>query len=172
MENRLLRSQSDISSYRERLEVDKDWSHEYIEELVEKYSQATQFLIIAGTREFNDWQTFYLAVNDWFDKHDPEYQKTIILSGMANGPDTMGYLLAEDRGIPYEEYEPDWDTYGRMFAGKVRNGQMASRATHLLAFWDRMSTGTSDMIKKSTQIGLHKTIVYYLDKNVKKNVLW
>lgn len=165
------RTSFDAGDYRSK-EIAKGLHLKYVHELVMKYCSATQYLIVAGGRDFDDWQLFYSGFNGWFDKHDPDYRLTVILSGMANGADTMGYLTAEDRGVPYEEYPANWDLYGDD-AGKFRNTEMACRATHLLAFWDRKSPGTRDMIDKSRKRGLDVTVVYYNTVEPKKvNTLW
>ena len=165
------RTSHDVSLYRSK-EFAKGLTANYVHELVSKYCAATQYLIVAGGRDLNDWEAFYSGFNAWFDAHDPDYQITLILSGMANGADSMGYLTAEDRGIPYEEYPANWDLYGDD-AGKVRNTEMSCRATHLLAFWDRKSPGTRDMIIKARKRGLHVTVVYYNTVEPKKvNTLW
>lgn len=131
------------------------------------------YLIVAGGRDFKDWCRFYGAFNAWFDEHDPSYQNTVILSGMADGADTMGYLTAQDRGIPYMEYPAEWERYGKRLAGKLRNQKMADDATHLLAFWDGRSTGTKDMITRAKYMRLHTTVVRYDERvEVKRKTLW
>jgi len=117
-------------------------------------------LIIAGGRDFNQWEPFYGGVNAWFDEHDPEYENTTIVCGMALGADTMGRLIAEDRGVPVKAMYAQWNQYGKR-AGGIRNQQMAEISTHLIAFWDGISPGTRDMIMRARILGLGVSVVMY-----------
>ena len=128
-------------------------------------------LIIAGGRDFSDWTLFYGTMNQWFEDHDPDYTHTTILSGMADGADSMGVLFAQDRGIPYDEFPAEWKKYGRRVAGFKRNHEMALSATHLVAFWDGKSTGTKDMIDRAKAVGLKVTVVYY-NQPKRTKTLW
>jgi len=134
-------------------------------------------LIIAGGRDFHDWRLFYSTLYQWLDDNDPNETNTTIYTGLADGADNMGMLFAQDRGIPYDEFPADWnygkgagDGYSKV-AGKRRNQQMASTATHLIAFWNGVSTGTKDMISRATQHNLN-IIVQRYDQPKKVNTLW
>lgn len=166
-----MRTKLHLDRYRAK-ELDKGLSSSYVDELCGKYMAANKFLIVAGGRDFNNWDVFYANFYAWFDRHDGELSSTVILSGMAAGADSMGYLAAEDNGIPYEEYPAKWDLFG-LAAGGYRNTQMACSATHLLAFWNKESTGTRDMISKANKIGLIIDIVYYdIPKTKQSKTLW
>lgn len=129
-------------------------------------------LIVAGGRDFDDWQLFYREFNSWFDEHDPDYAQTTIISGMADGADSMGYLTAEERGIPTIPKYAKWNRHGNS-AGNIRNQEMADIGTHLLAFWDGRSTGTKDMIMRARIMGLHVTVIRYSTPQPKSiKTLW
>lgn len=165
------RTQVDVDEYR-RKSLAKGLAVSYVDEMVERYRSGTIFLIIAGGREFSDWNLMYSRYWAWFDQHDPDYTKTVVLSGMASGVDELGYLISEDSGVPYEEYPANWDLYG-VQAGFYLNTKMACRATHLLAMWDRKSPGTRDMIIKAQRMRLNVTVSYYNTVEPKQvNTLW
>lgn len=73
-----------------------------------------------------------------------------VLSGCADGADTVGAQWARAKGIPVQEYPANWREFGKR-AGMIRNGEMAKVADALLAFWDGRSRGTSDMIDRMKQ---------------------
>lgn len=121
-------------------------------------------LIIAGGRDFSDWEQFYRELNAWFAKYDPTMTNTVIIVGMADGADTMGWLVADERGIPWIGFEAEWDKYGPYQSGFIRNQIMADEGTHLLAFWNGISGGTGDMINRATTGGLVVDISRYKSK--------
>jgi hypothetical protein len=123
-------------------------------------------LIISGGRDFNDSTLFNKSVEDWFSLYDPKKRNTTILCGMAKGADMLGWHYANSVGstIPVVEYLANWELHGKS-AGMIRNKEMAWDATHLLAFWDRKSKGTSHMIRFAKDCGLDVNIVYYGSTN-------
>lgn len=99
--------------------------------------------IIAGSRKIDD-KEFVFSSLDEIHKEQPI---TLVICGMANGPDLIGKEWAEHRGIPVLSSPANWSKYGPA-AGPIRNSEMAKEAEALIAFWDGVSTGTKDMIKK------------------------
>jgi len=55
---------------------------------------------------------------------------------------------AEQHGLPTEVFEADWDQFGDK-AGPNRNAQIIAAAEVVSAFWDGVSVGTLDSIKKA-----------------------
>ncbi len=84
-----------------------------------------------------------------------------IVSGMADGPDYMGYTYAKARGIPFKTFPAEWNKYGKA-AGPIRNQKMAEYANALIAIWDGKSPGTHDMIERAKAAGL-KIFVYKVE---------
>jgi hypothetical protein len=116
-------------------------------------------LIIAGGRDFTDadmmearlYNILGGSVNIWPD---------VVISGMARGADTLGWEWAKAHGVEVIEMPADWARYGRS-AGYRRNEEMARAATHLVAFWDGVSRGTSNMIGIARRDKLALRIVRY-----------
>lgn len=71
-----------------------------------------------------------------------------LVSGGAQGVDAIAEEWAKRRGLPTEIYEADWDGLGDK-AGIKRNGQIVAAADVIIVFWDGVSTGTLDSIKKA-----------------------
>jgi hypothetical protein len=69
-----------------------------------------------------------------------------IISGMAKGADTLAIRYADEYELTKILFPANWKSHPRM-AGILRNEDMLSIATHLVAFWDGMSHGTKHMIE-------------------------
>ena len=113
-------------------------------------------VIIAGGRDFTDYEFAKKHLDSIFSKVKPDY----IISGKARGADTIGEQYAHENGIDVLEFAADWKGLGRK-AGPIRNAQMAQEATHLVAFWDGKSRGTKHMIEEAERVGLKVRVVRY-----------
>ena len=111
-------------------------------------------IIIAGSRTFND----YARLAEVMDKLCVNQSKITVISGTANGADTLGELWARINGHQIERYPADWKRKGRQ-AGYLRNEEMASVADSLVAFWDGSSPGTSHMIEIAKLRGLKVRVI-------------
>lgn len=108
--------------------------------------------IIAGSRHgitFEDTLAA-IAASNW------AAEISVVLSGLADGPDTHGEHWADLRGIRVEPYPAIWRVNGKYDpeAGFKRNQEMADKAEALIAVWDGKSGGTADMIKRAQKAGL------------------
>jgi hypothetical protein len=65
-----------------------------------------------------------------------------IISGGAAGIDCLAEKLAQERGIPFMKYVPDYHRHGRR-APLIRNEKIIAKADLVLAFWDFHSRGTA-----------------------------
>ena len=117
-------------------------------------------LIIAGSREFDDYKTLQLGT-DWFlyemvgQGWAPDDIE--IVSGTALGADRLGERFAIANGMGIKRFPANWTMHGKS-AGFKRNKQMAVYADALIAFPLGKSSGTRDMIKQARGLGL--TVVY------------
>lgn len=76
---------------------------------------------------------------------------SVVVCGMARGPDLAGKEWAEEHGITVIKMPAPWRDASGQFnraAGIERNGEMARIADRLLAFWDGTSPGTRNMIHR------------------------
>ena len=117
-------------------------------------------LIIAGGRDFNSVGMVVDAMADY------DLDDLTIISGTARGADQMGEHYAKLKDIPVERYPAKWKVDGvfNKAAGYQRNDLMATKATHLLAFWDGASRGTKHMIDVATKRGLEVRVVKYVNE--------
>lgn len=115
-------------------------------------------IIIAGGREFSDYELLALEAKTFIEEIDTDIVE--IVSGKARGADSLGEKWAKEQGHTIKEFPADWEKHGRS-AGYLRNSEMANYATHCLCFWDGKSKGTKHMIDLATKKGLMVKIVFY-----------
>ena len=96
-------------------------------------------VIIAGSRQINDYQVVVDAIND------ASFAITQVVCGMARGVDKLGERWAIENNIPVKRFPANWAKYGRS-AGFRRNEQMVEYADALIAIWDGYSRGTAHTI--------------------------
>lgn len=111
-------------------------------------------LIIAGTRDFNDYQLLHDTLLPFL----PYIEE--VVSGTCSGADMLGERFAVQHKIPYTRFPANWNAYGKS-AGPRRNRQMAIYATACIVFWDGKSRGTASMIALAKQHGLKLKIIKY-----------
>ena len=126
-------------------------------------------VIIAGSRDFNDYELLKKSAIEIITKKTMLPDLTRIISGGARGADTLGERFANEMGLEISRFIPDWDGLGKR-AGYVRNAEMAKFAVEdgnygvLIAFWDGQSRGTKHMIDLAKRYGLEVHVVNYKEK--------
>lgn len=111
-------------------------------------------LIIAGSREFNDYARLSKVVScltrGWGNFE--------IVSGRCRGADRLGERYAREYGIPLKVFPAEWERYGKG-AGPIRNQEMANYATHCIVFLGENSRGSKNMVETAKRYKLKvKTI--------------
>ena len=130
-------------------------------------------VIIAGGRKFKDYE----LVKETLDKFKKENNITEIVSGKANGADSLGEKYAKDHDIIIKEFPAKWNdiegklpkevifnAFGKKYwinAGFRRNEEMAEYADCLIAFWDKQSNGTKNMISLAKKYNLKVIVINY-----------
>lgn len=130
-------------------------------------------IIIAGSREFNRYETVKIKVKSVLSKLEipDDKDKITIVSGTARGADKLGETLAIEKGYHIKRFNPRWDVYGKS-AGIIRNKEMAEFASKgelgiLIAFWNGKSRGTANMIDEA-----HKNNLEVFVEPFKKIITW
>ena len=131
-------------------------------------------VIVAGSRTFHrNYGLFCEVMKEWKKDHGHTLDTLwTFLSGDArHGADFLikRYCgLVDQYGNPLVPNGMDddcqllpalWNEYGKR-AGMLRNHEMGDIATHLVAFWDKKSRGTKDMIDYARHKKLHVTEVW------------
>ncbi len=107
-------------------------------------------LAVIGSRNFNDYNLLMTRLN----LHKP----SMIISGGANGADSLANQYAKANGLPILIFYPNWNGLGKS-AGLIRNTQIIDAADEVAAFWNQTSKGTLDSIEKARRSG--KTVYVY-----------
>lgn len=110
---------------------------------------------IVGSRGFPDRQLVerFVAL---LAKRAPD---TIVVSGGARGVDTWAAEEARRQGLTVLEFLPDYDRYGRYEAPKERNTIIVDNSDKILAFWDGVSGGTMDTVRKAQGRGMKVSLI-------------
>ncbi len=114
-------------------------------------------LIVAGTRTFNDYDLLKSTLDHLLSNTTGEI---IIVSGKARGADSLGERYAKENGYKIKAFPANWKDMGRA-AGPARNREMGKYSTHLVVFWDGLSSGTRNMIETGRELGLVVRVITY-----------
>ena len=114
------------------------------------------YVIVAGGRDFDDWELLEYTL----DRRLAGTKNLVIVSGCARGADKLGEKWAIKNGIEIKRFPADWFGEGDS-AGHLRNVEMARVSDALIAFWNKRSTGTKDMIQLADDYKLHLHVVNY-----------
>ena len=114
-------------------------------------------VIIAGGRDFNDYELLYEKCESILSRVTEPIE---IVSGCAEGADTLGERYANAKGYDVVLFPANWKAFGK-YAGPIRNGIMADYADSLIAFWDGRSPGTGNMISVAKAAGLKVRVINY-----------
>lgn len=88
----------------------------------------------------------------------------VIISGMANGVDTVAIEWAVMNWCSLEEYPADWKQYGKA-AGPIRNQRMLDEGKPDLVIAFPGGRGTADMVRKAKAAGIEvREIAYEQDQ--------
>ena len=74
-----------------------------------------------------------------------------VVSGGARGVDTWAAEIAAAMGFRVVEIRANWEKFGRG-AGFHRNTEVVRAADDVVAFWDQVSNGTFDTMKKAVEL--------------------
>jgi len=115
---------------------------------------------IVGSRSFVNYMKFSKVVISIIISKNC----TSIISGGAEGTDSMAERFAKEKNIPFDKdsFLPDWDKDGKK-AGLLRNVRIVSWADFLIIFWDGSSKGTKFTIKECERQN-KPHIIYYTEK--------
>jgi hypothetical protein len=123
-------------------------------------AESTHAIAIVGSRGFKGDKAYALLCNTL-----RKFNPTRIVSGGAEGADTLGATYAKEHGITLDVFVPQWKAWRLKHgytsktnrAGFERNTDIISASDIVIAFWDGKSEGTKDSINKARK--LKKTLV-------------
>lgn len=145
----------------------KHWERYYEQANNEEHDMAYKYklhrVIVAGGRDFNDYNLMSQKLCKIFMNLIAQGDRIEIVSGTAGGADKLGERFAKDNQHSLRQFPANWRPEGKFDrgAGFKRNDQMAQYATHLVAFWDGKSRGTAHMIRTAEEYKLNVRIIRY-----------
>lgn len=101
---------------------------------------------IVGSRGITSYEALTDALTNaphpWMD--DPE-----LVSGGADGVDTLAERYARENDVPIDVIEPDYSDWSGEHPAKQRNTEIVEESDVVIALWDGRSNGTRDTINKA-----------------------
>jgi len=88
-----------------------------------------------------------------------------IVSGGAEGADTLAECFANANLLPSLILRPDWDKYGKR-AGFVRNMDIINASDEIFALWDGESKGTEHTIVNALDMNKDVDILLFADNSL------
>jgi hypothetical protein len=107
---------------------------------------------IVGSRTFNDYDKLKQVLS--------EKLPFVLISGGAEGADSLAERFADENKLEKVIHLPNWNGEGKA-AGFIRNARIVEDCDELVAFWDGVSRGTRDTIRKARKKGISVTIVNF-----------
>ena len=117
-------------------------------------------LIIAGSRDFNNYKTLEIETSKFIRDHTYNEPITVVC-GMARGADLLGKKFAEENSYNVIERPANWILHGKS-AGYRRNEEMATISTHCIVFrvGGESSKGSTHMINLAKK---HELVLKVID---------
>ncbi len=109
-------------------------------------------IAIVGSRDFNNYEILEETLSTL------QEPITEIISGGAQGADTLAEQWAKNHNVPITIHQAEWGKYGRA-AGPKRNKKIIEDCDLCVAFWDGKSKGTKHSIEMSKKAGKPTKIV-------------
>lgn len=104
-------------------------------------------LAVVGSRTFSDRAMMREAIES--------AAPSVVVSGGADGADTLAREIGIELGLPVEEFLPDWEAHGPE-AGFRRNQQIVDHSEAMIAFFapGPETPGTVDLIERADRKGI------------------
>jgi len=96
-------------------------------------------VLVCGGRDYIDKEKVHRVLS--------LFTNATIISGKARGADSLAATVANELGLPLEEYPANWGRYGKG-AGPIRNQEMLDTGIDLVIAFPG-GVGTHDMKKRA-----------------------
>lgn len=102
-------------------------------------------LLICGSRSIKELNLdIYLDADNYSE----------VVSGGANGVDTLAERWAKRHGLEFVAFLPQYEVYGGKYAPLQRDKDMVDFCDEVAAFWDGRSKGTEFTVKYAAELGV------------------
>lgn len=113
---------------------------------------------VIGSRTFKDKERLYNILDKNIDKIE------LIVSGGAQGADSLAWEWSKDRGMPILMYYPKWYSLDGVYdkgAGFRRNYYIIAACDKVLALWDGKSRGTQNSLNIAKELNKHVKLIMF-----------
>lgn len=117
-------------------------------------------VVVAGSREFDNYNLLKKSLDYFLQNKIQEGYEIIIISGGAKGADSLAEIYTKEKGFKLTVYKAEWDKYGRK-AGYLRNIVIGKEGDCLVAFWNKKTNGTRNMINIMIKLNKPVRIIYF-----------
>ena len=114
-------------------------------------------LIVTGGRDYNNYELVDKVLTQVYNEMFPN-QIVAVVQGNAKGADALGKRWALANNIPCEEFDADWQRYGKA-AGVMRNQEMLDESQPCVVVAFPGGRGTFDMMRRTKQAGVELSVV-------------
>lgn len=117
---------------------------------------------VVGSRSFNNYP-FLKRVLDRFILNTDD-GRVAIVSGGADGADTLAEQYCKENNIIPVIFEPEWNKYPGKSAAAIRNQKIVDYSDFIIAFWNGKSKGTKmtiDFARKANK----EVLIYWDDRH-------
>jgi len=113
-------------------------------------------LVISGCREYTDYTDFTNKITNFIDENGkPE----LVIFGECRGTDKLSLRYMKENNLKYKIYYANWEKFG-IKTCPIRNDEMISIGTHLIAFLSENSKRTRQIITYAKNKNIKTTIFY------------
>jgi len=114
-------------------------------------------IAVVGSRSINTPYVVEETIRDspFTSESNPMHWGNITLvSGGADGVDSLAESFAREYGIDIDVIDPDWDDWSNGHPATWRNTEIVEQSDAVIAVWDGHSNGTRDTIDKALDRGV------------------
>lgn len=124
-------------------------------------------IAVVGSRIFNDYMYMQNVLDMEILELEPWKGQVELISGGAEGADTLAEVYAKNTDLIITVYPARWDDldapgavikenhHGKYnaLAGYARNQIIAEECDMVIGFWDGISKGTADVLRRARKLG-------------------
>lgn len=119
------------------------------------------YCLVVGSRTFNNYELMRAKLDEILNGR----KDVVIVSGGANGADSLAEKYASERGYAMAIFRAEWNKYGKS-AGYKRNAKMHEYISRFeericVAFWDGISRGTQHNFSLAERYGTRLEVVRF-----------
>ncbi len=109
-------------------------------------------ILVCGGRDWTNWVMLSGVLDGYRNQYHHKGKPIVIVQGGATGADALAKRYAIENDIPYEEFLPEWNKYGRA-AGPKRNSEMLDSGIDVVIAFPG-GRGTQDTVGKAEKLGI------------------